>query len=233
MIYLKKSTSEPEELAVERAKSSGDYAIPSVLMKLKDEFKDKCYICEYKNPTTINVEHFVSHQGNHNLKFDWENLFLACSHCNNIKRNHYDNMLNCTKVEDDVENAIKFHIDPIPFKEVEVSPLVQNEKVFQTVDLLNKVYNGTTTMKKIESNYIRQALVEEMLLFFENLTKYFKAGTPALQEFIKLQIGEQLDSSSPFTIFKRWVIKDTPKLMEEFGSFITSSHQIVNEARTS
>lgn len=233
MIYFKKSMPEPEELAVERKKNSGKYAIHSVLMRLKEDFQDKCYICEYKNPPTINVEHLISHEGNQNLKFDWSNLFLACSHCNNIKSNRYNNILNCTNLDDDVENLIKIHINPMPLSKVEVHPLSSDERVVETADLLDKIYNGTTTMKKIESNYIRKALVKEILLFLNNLQEYFDAGTPQLREYFRLLIGEQLDSSSAFAVFKRWLIKENPGLMEEFSEFITVDYQTSDEVRTS
>lgn len=233
MIYFKKSMPEPEGLATERAKASGKYTIASVLHTLANDFQNKCYICEYKNPSTINVEHFKPHKNNHTLKFDWSNLFLACSHCNNIKNDGYENILNCTDLSDDVENSIKIHIDPIPFKEVEVYPLRSDIPVVQTAQLLEKVYNGTTTMKKMESNDIREALVDEILAFLTNLKKYFSTNTIALKERLKLEINEQLDSSSPFTMFKRCIIKENTKLMEEFGDFITMNQQTDTGVETS
>ena len=40
------------------------------------------------------------------LKFGWDNLFLACAHCNNIKSDNYEHILDCTKV--DVDELIAF-----------------------------------------------------------------------------------------------------------------------------
>jgi len=80
MIYFEKSQPAPECLEKEKSKKSGNYKCAGVLKRLKDDFKNKCYICESKAPTTINVEHFKSHQGDSDLKFDWNNLFWSCGH---------------------------------------------------------------------------------------------------------------------------------------------------------
>jgi uncharacterized protein (TIGR02646 family) len=96
MIFIKKSepnSSILEILESEKTKTNGNYRQEEILNKLKEDFKDKCYICEYKKPTTLNVEHFVPHRGNIDLKFSWDNLFLSCSHCNNIKSDIYDEIL--------------------------------------------------------------------------------------------------------------------------------------------
>ena len=41
-------------------KTEEDYRSEKVLLILQEDFLDKCYICEEKAPTTINVEHFRS-----------------------------------------------------------------------------------------------------------------------------------------------------------------------------
>lgn len=221
MIYLPKSQPEPNDLVVERNKSKGTYRTDGVLDALTNDFYNKCYICEYKNPTTINIEHFVPHRGDSRLRLDWNNLFLGCAHCNNIKNDNYDNILNCTDPLDEIENSISLSMwAPVFTKEVEVTPLKKDEKTLSTVDLLNKVYNGTTTMKTIESHYIREKLVNELLDFLKVLQEYYTAGTEDLKNYCKLKINEHLHSSSPFTMFKRCIIKSDTKLMQEFGAFV-------------
>ena len=218
MIYFPKSQPEPDDLKVERSKTNGTYRTDGVLNALTNDFFNKCYICEYKNPTTINIEHFVPHRDDSNLKLDWNNLFLGCAHCNNIKNANYDNILNCTDPLDQIENSISLSMSaPVFTKEVEVTPLIQNEKTLSTVELLQKVYNGTTTMKTIESHYIREELVNDLLDFLKVLHKYYSVGTEELKNYNKLLINEHLHSSSSFTMFKRCIIKSDTKLMQEFG----------------
>ena len=62
MLYFKKSQPAPKCLAIEKKKSNGDYKCGTVLARLKDDFRNKCYICEYSKPPSINVEHFVAAQ---------------------------------------------------------------------------------------------------------------------------------------------------------------------------
>ena len=83
MLYFEKSQPAPDCLEQEKLKKNGDYKCGDVLDRLKADFKNKCYICERSKPQSINVEHFRPHCGDRDLKFSWNNLFWACSHCNN------------------------------------------------------------------------------------------------------------------------------------------------------
>lgn len=221
MILINKSQSEPEELKKVRERGSGSYRHQTILDKLKEDFHNKCYICESKNLTSINVEHFIPHRGDTNLKYSWDNLFWSCAHCNNIKLDVYDNILNCTDPKDDVENKIQFKVEAIPFSDVCIEAIDQGERTNQTVELLNKVYNGSTPLKHIEAASIRGSLIEEMLEFYTLLKDYFYSEESTLKDFYFLQIKNKLHSGSPFTAFKRQVIKDKPQLTKEFGELIS------------
>ena len=56
-----------------------DYRSEKVLSILQQNFFNKCYICEEKEPTSINVEHFHSYKNYKHLKYEWDNLFLHVS----------------------------------------------------------------------------------------------------------------------------------------------------------
>lgn len=62
---------------------------------LQQDFFNKCYICEEKESTLINEEHFHSYKNYKHLKYEWENLFYACAHCNKIKGSRYDHIIDC------------------------------------------------------------------------------------------------------------------------------------------
>lgn len=51
----KKSSPAPDCLAEQAKKADGDYKCGTVLDRLKEDFCNKCYICETKAPSTINV----------------------------------------------------------------------------------------------------------------------------------------------------------------------------------
>lgn len=219
MIYFERSQPEPASLETERNKTKGSYSSKDVLDRLKNDFKDKCYICETKNPTSINVEHLIPHRGDKSLKFKWENLFWSCAHCNNIKLAKYDNILDCTNAADRVEESIKLKIDPYPFTEIEVIPLKDDEKVTNTAELLKNVYNGNTALKTIESEYIRDLLLKEILLFCNYLNELNASQTDTKKQYFYMMVKESLDNSSPFASFKRWIVNDVPRLKEKLEEF--------------
>lgn len=220
MIRMKRSFPAPEILKTEKEKKSGDYNKEEVWDRLVTDFKNKCYICENDRPSSLNIEHLVSHQGNIELKFKWENLFLACEHCNGIKSTQYDNILDCTNDKHEVESWIKYKMDPYPMKDVEIEALEDNIIVSKTVELLNKVYNGTTHQKSTEADNIREYLLTELIEFQKYLKEYYdKRNSIEDKEIAKKAIKKHLNSSSAFTAFKRWVIKDTARLYSDFKEF--------------
>lgn len=220
MLYFEKSQPEPDCLAIEKQKANGDYKCGCVLERLKTDFKNKCYICETKAPTTINVEHFKPHKENKDLKFDWANLFWSCGHCNNIKLAKFDNILNCTDLNDAVENKLNYQFKPFPKEKVAIVCNSQDDKTLQTKELLLEVFNGTTTLKKIESDNIRNALLKEILDFQKWLNEYFEDTNDEQdkQDCLK-RIKKHLNKASAFTSFKRQIIKDNPDLFKEFSRY--------------
>ena len=226
MINFIKGTPSPEvleKLAEEKSKSNGTYNIPEVVHALKEEFHDKCYICEQKNIKSINIEHFKPHKGsNKELMFDWNNLYYACGHCNNLKLAKYDNILDPGNPEEDVEESIHYGM-PILHKraQVEITACIDNEKTHNTVELLNYVYNGKTAIKDIEAVNIKNDLVKELVQFTSWLREY---DDDELEEdekdCLKRNIRKGLNVKSAFTAFKRQIVKDTNYLYEEFKDYI-------------
>jgi hypothetical protein len=222
MIFQAKTQPAPPCLSVEKAKANGTYNCDGVLELLKADFKNKCYLCEDKEPHSINTEHFVPHRGNIDLKFDWNNLFYCCAHCNNTKHDKakYDSILNCTIEADGVDTKIKYHIDPWPKEKVEITALVADANVANTVDLLLEVYNGTTELKKIESANLRSKLLKEIRAFQDLLFAFYDDSyTNEEKEEKKNSIIRQLRPSSNFTAFKKWVLRDS-ELAEDFVGYI-------------
>ncbi len=217
MVYFEKSQPAPDCLEIEKAKANGDYKCANVLERIKIDFKNKCYICEYKEPETINVEHFRPHEGDKGLKFDWNNLFWSCSHCNNTKLAKYENILNCTNLIHDIENKLKYIFKPFPFEHVQIIELDNEPETLITKDLLIAVYNGTTKLKTIESANLRNKLLEEIMNFQGLLVDYFR-DTNSVEdlEYFLIKIRGHIHRGSNFTAFKRWIILENEKLKDEF-----------------
>lgn len=233
MIYFEKSQPAPECLAKEKLKeenkekglrkTGGKYDCGCVLERLKKDFKNKCYICESKAPTTINIEHFKPHKEKDiNLKFDWNNLFWACGHCNNTKLAQFDDILNCTDLNDDIENALKYDVKPFPHESVRIEALNNDSRTEKTRALLLAVFNGTTTQNKIfSSSNLREKLLKEIRDYQGHLCDYYDDTISAEDKNHALKnIKSHLNAASAFTAFKRQVIKDNDMLFADFSDFI-------------
>lgn len=220
MVYFNKSQPAPSCLITEKAKKSGDYKCGDVLERIKNDFHNKCYICEYKEPVTINVEHFRPHKGNCELKFDWNNLFWSCGHCNNIKSDEYTDIIDCTNPDEDIENRIKISIRPFPKEKVVLEQLDTETSTSSTIKLLDSIYNGTTKLKTIESVNLRNKLLKEIKEFQSYLFDYYNDEfSDDHKEFFLIHIKKHLSNKSNFTAFKRWIIKENEVLMNDFGQY--------------
>lgn len=232
MIYFEKFPTAPDCLEAEKSKelekeqglrkTGGKYDCGCVLERLQKDSKNKCYICESKAPTTIHIEHFKPHHQGKNieLKFDWNNLFFACGHCNNTKLAQFDNILNCTDVNDDVENALKYEVKLFPHEPVKIEALNNDPRTEKTRALLLAVFNGTGTKNKIlASGNLRDKLLKELRDYQDYLCEYYDDTCSENDKNRALkQIKSHLNSASAFTAFKRQVIKDNPQFFADFGS---------------
>lgn len=219
MVFFRKTLPAPPALLLEKAKENGNYRHADILEAIKNDFKNKCYICEWKNPTSINVEHFIPHKGDKDLKFSWDNLFWSCYHCNITKSATYINILNCTIDSDNVDTKIKYTINIFPFGDVELKAVEDSAKVHETVRFLHAVYNGSTPLKKIESENMRDAIRDEIISFRATLCNYYKTEISDSKDFYLREIREHLSKNSGFTAFKRWIVLDNPKMKEDFEKF--------------
>jgi hypothetical protein len=203
MINIVKSQPAPPCLEIEKLKNNGTYNCDDVFERIVNDFHCKCYICEDKE-TSIQIEHFEPHKDNDiDLKFDWNNLFYACGHCNNLKGIRFDNILNCIDPNHRIVDFIKFEMDILANNYPEISALNDDEKTHNTVALIQEVYAGKTKHKTQEAVYIRKRLSEEMRVFSMNVLEYFdkNIGSNKRADLKELIINALLPSS-PFTAFK-------------------------------
>lgn len=103
MVKIERSFPAPESLAIEKRKVCGDYKMPDVVSRLKEDFHNKCYICELSELQDPQVEHLLPHKNGKypERKFDWENLFWSCGHCNQIKnqKKYEEGIIDCCKCD--------------------------------------------------------------------------------------------------------------------------------------
>jgi hypothetical protein len=225
MINLVKSQPAPACLAVEKAKRSGDYNCGDVLIRLKTDFHNKCYLCEDKDITAINIEHFIPHQRkNKDLEFDWNNLFYACVHCNNTKLAKHSNILNCIDATIKITDVIKFEGYGWPKEHFKITATKELPSVetTNTIALLNAIYTGTTKNKEIASENLRDRVSKELAAFMQYLRDFY--GEEGLNDVEKekliAKIRRRLSPESPFTAFKIWMVKSNQRYMQDFGHFL-------------
>ncbi|MCM1190084.1 MAG: HNH endonuclease [bacterium] len=182
-------------------------------------FYGKCYICENKEGISYQIEHLIPHRGNADLKYDWNNLFLAYAHCNNIKSDRFDPILDCTK--ENVEKLIAFRKvgyfgteEKLVFDMLDSGTETQN-----TVKLLREVYYGSTPQKMMEAKMPRRSLRKELSAFKEYVREYEEAEEEE-KEDLKCLLQRELRDSSPFVAFKRWLIRDNKEAYSELLEYL-------------
>lgn len=206
--------------SLQRAKEqNGSYNTPEVNSALWEIFHGKCYICENKQATSYQIEHLQSHQGNIDLKNDWNNLFLSCTHCNNTKLNKYEPILDCTK--DNVDELIAFRKRGYfgTDEELEFEVLDLTQPILNTKRLLEEVYYGSTPQKKMEAKILRKVLRKELSKFKEYVREYLEADGED-KEDLKYLVKQQIADASPFAAFKRWLIRDNREYLRELADFL-------------
>jgi uncharacterized protein (TIGR02646 family) len=194
----------------------GSYSGKDVIEQLAKDFYNKCYICEIKDPISLNVEHFKPHKNIDNgKKYDWKNLFFACARCNGIKRSKYDDILDCTSTDIDVLMAVK-HEFPITAhaKKVNITAMLTDEKTKMTVSLLDEVFNSESTgNKELSRTFLLKRLMTQYRKFLGLLWQYDDEDTLEEERYIiKKKIQNMLKVEYEFSAFLRWAIIDSPKL---------------------
>lgn len=207
-------------VSLAEAKEKGTtYNTPEVNQALHEMFHGKCYICENKEGSSYQIEHLMSHKEDDDLKYDWNNLFWVCAHCNNVKLGRYDNILDCTK--ENVDEVIAFRKKGYFGNDetLEFVALDDRKSTKSTVLLLQNVYYGETAQKAIESKIIRKKLREE-LSYFKNLVREYKEAEGSDKEDLEILLQRELKNSSAFTAFKRWLIKDNKEYYAELLRYV-------------
>lgn len=210
MYNVDRSFPEPQSLKTEKLKVSGKYNSEDVLERLVEDFFNKCYLCEEKEISGINVEHLKPHKGDIDKKFQWENLFLVCPHCNNTKLGNEDEILDCTNPSHKIYDWIEYKFTSFPKTKVELKIINNIDIVNNTVTLLDKIYNGSTVNKKFEADNIKKKIMREIQSFENLIFEYVYNSKKELVEEIK----EKLSRKSAFSAFKRWIIKNNTRYKE-------------------
>jgi len=190
--------------------SSNIYNDPTVVSELKRIFLGKCYLCEQARLTDPEIEHFIPHEGNDVLKYDWNNLFYSCSRCNSIKGSTHINLLNCTDPTIDVFSEIE-HIAPsISSDKVVLRPHRENPslKTLNTIRLLEECFNSKNTgLRGITRENLNEKLMtglSRMITLRQKLTDL--DSTEEEIQHCKASLKAMCSTKYPFSVFWKWYI---------------------------
>ena len=211
MIKLKKSVLR-DGLAI---KNDNDYRSGEIFRVLLEDCHHKCYICEIK-PIPPEVEHRLTHKGDEELKYDWNNIFYSCRYCNKVKnqRKYYSGIIDPTKV--DPEEYIDLHMDYNELRErvVVVKKIKNDELVDITVELLDTVYNNDSTdINREAASNLRNRISDQLNIFLMYIRQYKEEQS--IGDFDN--IVEEISRSSEFAAFKRKIVRDDPELSIVFA----------------
>ena len=170
MVKVERTPTPPPSLAIEKEKASGSYSKPDVHQQLKQDFNEKCYLCEIDELQSVEVEHLCPHREDKELKFAWDNLFYSCRHCNSVKKqNKYNGtILDCCKTDPETvleQLLVEGH--------VQVKPLVETQEARITARLLTECFELTNTGARITACDTRvKALSRTMNTLYKTLREY-------------------------------------------------------------
>ncbi|UTZ27703.1 hypothetical protein HB761_13670 [Vibrio campbellii] len=211
---------------------SKGYSSNDVVLKLREIFHKKCYLCETKETSAPEVEHFVPQSLNPKLATDWNNLFYSCRRCNAIKSSSTKELLDCTK--DDVFEAIICELPTRKTKPItiEVSSGYESVATTNTVELLKKCYNREESgYQQITKAELRNKLVRyyrKYLEYSETLLDDESGRREKIHAEDKLE--RMLQPDFAFHAFWRRMFLDDVELMKHYSHLLDpiELHQKVN-----
>lgn len=206
MVKIERSSKAPESLAEEKLKKDGSYSKEDVVTKLKEDFHNKCYICELDNLQDPQVEHLKPHFNGRDVerKFDWNNLFWACGHCNGVKnqRKYDDHIIDCCN--SDPEERIWFRLNDGKTDVVAVDESDLDAE--KTAQLVTEVFNlKNTGMRVYKSDFRFKELNKEMNKMLDVLDEL--AQNPD-SIFEQKKLKALIRKESRFAAFKRCYIRE-------------------------
>lgn len=219
MVKIERSYPAPASLAIESQKKNGKYNGEDVIRQLVHDFHDKCYICEMKPVTDVQVEHLLPHRGGEyrDRKFDWDNLFLSCPHCNQVKnKTKYDaGIIDCCK--EDPEEFLLFRLEN---DSVVVRALSEHDgKAQRTADLVEETFHCMNTGSLTHDSEVRlQDLQKEMNVLYTWLGKYKNDKNGRAKRILKGLLSRE----SAYAGFKRSYIRLHKKEYPELDAMISA-----------
>lgn len=197
------------------------YTADEVVDQLEQDFNYKCYICELGKLSDINVEHLHPHHGNPDLKYDWNNLFLSCPHCNSVKNRaiYEKNIIDCCLV--DPEFLIDQRVDA---DKITVSARVNTDEARNTAALIEDCFElRNHRIRKSGADYRSEELRKTKLRLKKRLRAYTDPNqTDAQKEKHFATLRGMLSRKAKFAGFMRTYIRDHKNDYPELAALVSA-----------
>jgi hypothetical protein len=199
---------------------SHDYYSKEVIRTLKSIFYGKCYLCENDVSDPV-VEHFIPHEGNKELEYEWKNLYYACHRCNNIKGIEKD-LLDCCDDSIDISKSIKCLCSSVVDDDIKVEAQNDDQKTQNTVNLLYRCYNENNTgIRSISRECLHESIYENYCSFLKYRVILKNRDTISSEKTDALEhLKNMVKDSYPFSIFWKWHIKSDSFLSNHFQELL-------------
>lgn len=157
------------------------------------------------------VEHRLPHKNGlyPERKFDWDNLFWSCGHCNGVKNKgkYDDGIIDCCRK--DPEKLLNFEWSE---KNISVSAInADDAEAKLTAELIYEVFNVNNTGTRVITSKVRfDLLLEQMNIIIKVLDKYKEHPE---RRYNQKMLQAHLQRESAFAEFKRAYVS---KRLDEF-----------------
>lgn len=188
-----------------------EYNHQDVQSQLLTDQHHKCYLCERSVGTDYQIEHLKSSHHHPALKTVWSNLFLSCGYCNGKKSNNYDGILNPST--ENVEDLIVCKHD-VSSKKINFTASQDTAEIRQTIQLLEKVFNGSGKIRKVREEQFYNQFLKSMNHFVSLVTNFLRDGS---DDNIQAICGE-LQINKEFLAFKKDILKSNAQIADLFNA---------------
>ena len=169
--------------------------------------------------TDYQVEHLVSQKNDEGGVNEWGNLYIACNYCNNKKRTSFDDIKHPDKYN--VEDVIRHSVD-LENERVIFSSAIDDPKIKQTVNLLERMFNGTNAPKRVLNETRFYNKFKQSYNNFQSVVHDYLAGNC---EEMRPVIEKQIDLKSEYLAFKYAIIMENEILRRDFGELVRWNKQ--------
>lgn len=209
MVKIERSFPAPESLAIEKQKINGSYNKSDVVQRLSIDFNNKCYICEIDKLQDPQVEHLNPHFDGRYIerKFDWNNLFWSCGHCNGVKnqRKYDEHIIDCCKSDPELRIYFRLHDGNTDVTAVDS----KDYDAKMTAELVTEVFNIMNSgMRIYKSEFRFRELNKEMNKLYHTLDELDQNPNSV---FALKKLQALIRRESRFAAFKRCYIRENKK----------------------